>query len=168
MSRAYLLVLGDRDAIAWVLRERKMAFPATPRAEVATLAVGDRLFVYSTRGAWRNPTRDRGRIIGTASVTSTVRRLDEPIEIGGRPFLSMCDLRIDGLVPYPGGVELQPLVHRLAAFPRPEAWSIYLRRALVALPGKDADLLTRALRPMLSDPAKALPTYPSGTAATAT
>lgn len=66
MVRSYLVILGDREAIGWVLREQRMAFPATPRAEVAALASGDRLYLYATRGAWRNPTRDRGRIIATA------------------------------------------------------------------------------------------------------
>jgi len=64
MSAAYLLVLGDREAIAWVLREQRMAFPRTPRAEVAAAAPGDRLYLYSPRGAWHNPTHDRGRVIG--------------------------------------------------------------------------------------------------------
>ncbi|WP_346117279.1 hypothetical protein [Micromonospora coerulea] len=41
MSRSYLLILGDRDAIGWVFREQRMAFPATPRPEVAALAAGD-------------------------------------------------------------------------------------------------------------------------------
>jgi hypothetical protein len=83
VSRCYLLILADREAISWVLREQRMAFPATPRAEVRALAAGDRLFLYATRGAWRNPTRDRGRIIGSAHVREAVRVLDEPVTIGG-------------------------------------------------------------------------------------
>ena len=47
MSTAYLVVLGEREAIAWVLREQRMAFPRTPRAEVAALVPGDNLFLYS-------------------------------------------------------------------------------------------------------------------------
>jgi len=164
VSRAYLVILGDRDAIAWVLREQRMAFPATPRAEVAALAAGDRLFLYATRGAWRNPTRDRGRIIGTAVARTAARTLDEPVEIGGRRFVSGCELEIDGLVPYPGGLELQPLVERLAAFPKPAAWSIYLRRALLALPAEDAALLERLLAPLVTTRAAALASYPGGVA----
>lgn len=163
MNRSYLLILGERDAIAWVLREQRMAFPATRRAEVAALAVRDRLFLYATRGAWHNPTRDRGRIIGVATVVSPVRGLDQPIEIAGRSFVSGCDLSIDGVVPYPGGVELQPLVERLSAFPKPEAWSIYLRRALLTLPPADAKLLAEALCSRLIPREQALPTYPSRT-----
>ncbi|MEU6024822.1 hypothetical protein [Micromonospora sp. NPDC047134] len=156
---AYLVILGDRDAISWVLHEERMAFPATPRAEVATLAADDRLFLYATRGAWRNPTRDRGRIIGTAVARSSVRKLDEPVEIAGRTFVSGCDLRIDGLVPHPGGLELQPLVKQLAAFPKPQTWSIYLRRALLTLPAQDAQLLDSLLTPMTMARTQALGTY---------
>jgi hypothetical protein len=132
------MILGDRDAIAWVVREQRMAFPRTPRAEVAALAPGDRLYLYSTRGAWHNPTRDRGRVIGTAQVESSVRALDQPLEIAGRTFHSGCALSVQSLVPYPQGVELQPLVEKLAAFPKPDVWSIYLRRALLRLPPADA------------------------------
>ena len=156
---AYLLILGDRDAISWVLHEERMAFPATPRAEVAALASDDRLFLYATRGAWRNPTRDRGRIIGTAVARSTVRKLDTPVEIAGRTFVSGCDLRIDALVPYPGGLELQPIVEQLAAFPKPQTWSIYLRRALLALPAQDAQRIDALLTPLTTSRTQALGTY---------
>ncbi|MEU8264275.1 hypothetical protein AB0C02_27070 [Micromonospora sp. NPDC048999] len=160
MPRSFLVILGDREAISWVLHEQRMAFPATPRAEVAALAAGDRLFVYATRGAWRNPVRDRGRIIGTATARSAVRMLDAPIEIAGRTFVSSCDLRIGCLAPHPGGLELQPIVEQLSAFPKPQAWSVYLRRALLALPAPDADLLDRLLEPLMVTRAQALPTYP--------
>lgn len=164
MPRSYLVVLGHREAIGWVLREQRMAFPATPRPEVAALDIGDELFLYATRGAWLNPTRDRGRIIAIAHTVSRTRRLDEPVEIAGRAFVSGCDLRIDGLVPYPNGLELQPLVQRLDAFPKPQAWSIYLRRALLRLPEADANLLREGLAPSLVPRTAALGSYPWATA----
>lgn len=159
MSRAYLLVLGEREAIAWVLREQRMAFPATRRADIAALTNHDELFLYATRGAWGNPNRDRGRIIGHAIVASAVRALEEPLEIAGRSFHSGCRLRVDGVVPYPGGVELAPLVGQLATFPKPEAWSIYLRRTLLALHDLDAVLLRERLEPLLMPRAAVLATY---------
>jgi hypothetical protein len=167
VARAYLVILGDRDAIGWVLREQRMAFPATPRAEVAALATGDRLFLYATRGAWRNPTRDRGRIVGAATAAGPARVLDEPVEMSGRRFVSGCRLEIQGVVPYPGGLELQPMVGHMAAFPKPEAWSVYLRRALLSLPAADAALLEGALRPLLRPRREALPSYPSASRAAA-
>ncbi|MFE9870250.1 hypothetical protein ACFYON_06360 [Micromonospora sp. NPDC005686] len=164
MSRSYLLILGERDAIAWVLREQRMAFPATPRAEVAALNAGERLFLYATRSAWHNPTRDRGRIFGCATTQSAVHELDQPVEIAGRKFVSGCTLQIEGLVPYPGGIELQPMVEQLEAFPKRNAWSVYLRRALVVLPAADARLIDRRLRPLLQGHEDATPTYPGAVA----
>jgi len=84
MGRAYLLVLGDRDAIAGVLREQRMALSPRRRAGVAALAVGDRLFLCATRSAWHRPARDRGRVLGVATVASPVQVLDEPLEIAAR------------------------------------------------------------------------------------
>jgi hypothetical protein len=159
------MILGERDAIAWVLSEQRMAFPSTPRAEVKALTAGDRLFLYATRGAWHNPSRDRGRIIGTATAKSAVQLLDEPVEIAGRRFVSGCRLSVDGLVPYPGGLELGPVVGQLGAFPKPAAWSVYLRRALLRLSTTDVQLLTRELRPLLRAHKDALATYPGAISA---
>lgn len=167
MSTAYLLVLGERTAIRWVLEQERMAFPATPRTEVRALRPGDQVFLYATRGSWNNPTRDRGRIIGTATPADPVVTLDPPVEIAGRTFHSGCALSIDGVVPYPRGLELQPMVNQLEAFPKPHAWSIYLRRALLRLPEDDRALLERELRPLLVPRDQALATYPSARAGAA-
>jgi hypothetical protein len=147
VSESYLLILGDRQAIAWVLREQRMAFPARSRAEVNRLAVGDELLIYTTRGAYRNPRRDRGRVIGTATVTSAVEWLDDPVEFGGRSFPRGSDLLVESLVAWGGGVELQSLIDRLDAFPNSKAWSIQLRRPLLRLPAQDAALLRFRLAP---------------------
>ena len=165
-AESYLLILGERRAIAWVLREQRMAFPRTARAEVDALAVGDELFIYTTRGAFGNPTRDRGRVVGKAVVTSTVTQLDVPIEIAGREFPRGCDIRVESLAPWRSGVDLKALVDRLAAFPNPKAWSIYLRRPLLRLPKQDARLLGRELAPLAGPPADNIQGYldraPSG------
>ncbi|MEV4810064.1 hypothetical protein [Micromonospora avicenniae] len=85
-----------------------------------------------------------------ATAHTVARTLDEPVEIGGRRYVSGCDLGTEGLVPYPGGLELKPLIEQLSAFPKPQAWSVYLRRALQPPPDVDATLLWRALRPLLT------------------
>lgn len=64
---------------------------------------------------------------------------------GERDFPCGCDLRIDSLAPWGGGVELRLLVERLAAFPDARSWSARLRRPLLNLPEQDADLLRSAL-----------------------
>jgi hypothetical protein len=156
---SYLLILGERKAVAWVLSTRRMAFPKTPRAEVAQLKPGDELFIYTTRGAFGNPTRDRGRIIARASAASPVTELDEPVEIAGRTFPRGCSLHVESLTPFRTGVELRPLVEHLDAFPNPQAWSIYLRRPLLHLPKQDADILRNALTPLARNPSQTLNGY---------
>jgi hypothetical protein len=148
-AESYLLILGERRAIAWVLREQRMAFPRTARAEVDRLAAGDELFIYTTRGAFNNPTRDRGRVVGRAVVTSVVTEFDEPVEISGREFPRGCEIRVETLAPWRSGVDLAAFVEQLEAFPNPKAWSIYLRRPLLRLPPADARLLDHRLKPLV-------------------
>lgn len=157
----YLLILSERQAVAWVLEKERMAFPARRRAEVDRLAVGDRLVLLTTRGCWHNPTRDRTRIIGTAEVTSPVRMLDDPVTIAGRAFTQGCDLRVEQVTPYRTGVEMAPLVPELEIFPdtRPGAWAMRIRRPLVRLGSADTDLLTRRLEAVAGDPAELVPEY---------
>lgn len=157
----YLLILSEREALAWVLEKERMAFPARRRAEVDRLAVGDRLILLTTRGCWHNPTRDRTRIIGTAEVTSPVRAFDDPVTIAGRDFTRGCDLKVERVTPYRTGVEVTPLVPELEVFPDtgPGAWAVRIRRPLVRLGSADTELLTRRLEAVAGDPAELVPEY---------
>lgn len=142
----YLLVIGDREALGWVLTEQRMAFPNLQRSEVRALSPGDTLFLYTTRGCFKNPTRDRGRIIATGTATSAVTPLEEPVRIGGRTFPVGCDVAFSAAAPWEHGVELRTLVERLDAFAGAgSAWSVQLRRPLVTLSRSDATLLRRRL-----------------------
>lgn len=143
---SYLLVVGDREALGWILTERRTAFPSAGRSEVAALRPGDELFLYTTRGCFKNPTRDRGRIIGIATVASPVTPLDEPARFGDRTFPVGCRLDLGDVAPFGQGLELAPLVPRLSAFDGTgDAWSIRLRRPLVHLPDADADRIRASL-----------------------
>lgn len=157
--RTYLLVLGEREAVAWVLHQQRMAFPARWRTEVQRLEPGDELLIYTTRGCWHNPTRDRGRIIGRAYVTSPVRVLDNPVELAGRVFTSGCDIDVRTLTPYRTGVEVAPLVGRLEAFPDKAAWSSWLRRPVLELSSADATLIRDRLAEQEAPAAKQLFSY---------
>ncbi|WP_239115009.1 hypothetical protein [Planotetraspora kaengkrachanensis] len=158
---SYLLILGEREAVAWVLRESRMAFPPTSRSEVNRLKVGDDLFVLTTRGCWHNPTRDRTRAIGIAKVTSDVVAYAEPVTIAGRDFTRGCQLSLEALAPYLTGVDLVPLVPLLDAFPdkRPGAWPIRLRRPLLQITESDADLLRQNLAAVAAIPSEVVPGY---------
>lgn len=68
-------------------------------------------------------------------------------------------LEIEVLAACRDGVELAPLVTRLATFPNPEAWSAWLRRAIVPLADGDGDLLAALLVQAAAPYPDALGTY---------
>jgi hypothetical protein len=146
---AWLLVIADREALAWVLRERCMAFGRHRAREARALAPGERVFIYTTRGCFRNPTRDRGRIIADASVASRATDLDPPLELGGRAFVVACPLRIPCMTPLRAGVELAPLLPRLHSFAGAANWRGRMRHTLVSLVEADVSVISSTLRPML-------------------
>lgn len=156
---SYLLVISDHVGLAWILREQRMAFPAKRRLGVADLGRGDELFLLTTRGCYRNPTRDRTRIVGQAFVTSQVTTLDEPLELIGRTFDRACDLRLEALAPFGQGVDLLPLVESLDAFPNKKAWAMWLRRPLLSLSTSDANIVRDQVRKASDTPDLTVPGY---------
>ena len=75
--RPFLLILGDADRLAYVLREHRMAF--TPRRRIP-LTRGDIVFLYTTRGIFRNPGAGRGLIIGRAEIISDIVKFERRTE----------------------------------------------------------------------------------------
>ena len=149
MPRNYLLVIGEAAALAWVLAEQRMAFPALRRSQAMALEIGDELLVYTTRGCFHNPGRDVGRVMGLAKVTTHVRDLAKSVVFGGRRYTSGCALAIQGVAALREGVELSPLVTELHVFPDAETWGSQLRRPLVPLDDHDASLVKRHLTAFL-------------------
>ena len=117
------------------------------------------MLLYSTRGSWRNPTRDRGRVFGEAIVGSSPKRLHRPIKVAGREFEIGVDLEIQGLTSWGEGVDLSLLVPKLSMFPNKSAWSARLRNSLVDVPDVDRRLIVTRLRPLLHPPNDVLPDY---------
>lgn len=150
----YLLVLGTREGLAWVISNGRMAFSESNASRVEALKPGDRLFLYTTRGAFGNPALDRGRIIGEAEVKTPVRRRARSLEIGGRTFTHECGIHIESLARYRAGLELTPLVKELHAFPNPNRYSARLRRPLLRLPDEDARLIRRRMKALVEPPAR--------------
>jgi hypothetical protein len=163
MSRqksAFLLVLGEREALAWVLDTEQMAFTSNRSREAAALQPGDRLLLYTTRACFHNPRRDRGRVIGEATVESEVKTLERQVELSGRRFITGCRISIRRLAPARQGVEIAPLVPKLQAFPDPASWSARMRRPLVTLPHADMRLLLTKLEQVATDdPASVIDNY---------
>ena len=149
-AAAYLLILGSVEGLAWVLREKRMAFTRANASRAERLQPGNRLFLYTTRGIHGKPMRDRGLVIGEAKVASEVEEVRRPIKIGERDYTHACAIRLVSLAPYREGVELAPLIPHLEVFATKGAgWSALLRRPLLALPATDAELLTEKLAAVL-------------------
>jgi hypothetical protein len=149
---SYLLIIGDREALGWIVSSSQMAFPSVSRSEVRSLELGDELFLYTTRGAFKSPTHDRGRVIGTARVESEVAQLKHSVSFGGRNYPVGCKLKLGPLARFRGGVELAPLVPELDAFAGAgDAWPIRLRRPLLRLSERDAKRLRRELGKVVTD-----------------
>ncbi|MET9878889.1 hypothetical protein ABZZ36_30285 [Actinacidiphila glaucinigra] len=149
VSSTHLVILGDRAALSWVVTKQRMAFPQGRSALARTLEPCDEVLLYTTRGCFRNPTRDMGRVIGQATVADPVRALKEPVRFGDRSFTDGCRLDIHGLARLREGVVLRDLVPQLTVFPDPATWSVRMRRAALTLPPADADLLREQLQPLL-------------------
>ena len=136
-----------------------MAFSAHRERDARRLRPGDSLFLYTTRGCFRNPTRDRGRIAAIAHVVASARKLREPVVFGDRSFVWECPIAVEGLAPRGEGAELSRMVTRLDAFPTPSAWAATLRTSLLPLTERDSEILTTEVQPHLLPLAKARPTY---------
>jgi hypothetical protein len=142
-----------------------MAFEAHRRNDVTRLAVGDTLLLYTTRGCFHNPTRDRGRVIGNAVVTSPVEPLEQSVVVMDREFPLACTFDLVALAPRPEGVVLADLVPSLDAFPIKSAWSARMRRPLLTLPPSDAALIKQELADLVREPSSAVATYDRSLAA---
>ena len=150
--RSHLVILSERDAIAWVVARKRMAFTADrATAASAAIAKGDELFLYATRGAFHNPTRDRGRVFGRATATSDVEQLAAPVVLISRTFTHGFSLRLEVLVRPRLGVEIAELVPLLSSFPNEAGWAWKLRRPFLTLTTDDAQLLRRRLRKRNAD-----------------
>lgn len=161
-AKHYLLPIADRAPLAWILREQRTAFGEHRAREAQALEFGDELLLYTTRGCFHNPTRDRGRVIGRAEVTTPAARATPPPRFGDREYPYVVELVITGLALLREGLELSPLIPELRrTFPDPKTWSVRMRRALVPLAPADADVISWQLQPLVRTYSTALPTYDS-------
>jgi hypothetical protein len=158
---SWLVVIGDRDALWWVLSEGRMAFPVKRQWRVVSeLDAGDALYVYTTRGAFHSPTKDRGRVIATATADGPAGPLDSPFELGGRVFPLGCAITVAELAPWREGVELAPLRGSLSSLPsEPGGYAMALRTPLVRLTTGDARKLSARLQQVTRPPGEVIEGY---------
>lgn len=150
-----LLMISDREPLAWLLAEQRFALPRDRPA----LPPGARLLLYTTRGCYRNRDRDRGLVMGLASARTPTRRLNEPIRFRGRDYPFGFRLNIEGLALPHKGIDLGHMAGLLDALPDPAIWSTRLRRSPLALSARDAALILDRLQPMLRPRREVLAAY---------
>ncbi|MDR3202381.1 MAG: hypothetical protein LBT54_04535 [Bifidobacteriaceae bacterium] len=144
----HLAVLSDRVAVGWVLENQRIAFPE-PRYkhQFRRFVVDDTLYLYTTRGCFKNPAQDQGRIVGKATLTEDMVTAEHPVAFLERTMPYEAPIRVDLLAPVGEGVPLAGLADRLSCFPKPDHWAAYLRRSVVPLSQADASLIDAALAP---------------------
>ena len=148
--RPYLLILRDADGLAYALREHRVAFTSKRRIP---LTRGDIVFLYTTRGIFRNPSAGRGLIMGRAEIISDAVKFESGLRIADRVYTSGCHLTITGLVPLGEGLELRQIIDELETFhPHPKRWAFRLYSSFLQLSPKDASVIEEKLQPLLQDP----------------
>lgn len=81
-------------------------------------------------------------------MTGDLAKNPEPLVIRDRELPYEAPIVVESLTPYREGVDLGEHVEELECFPNPRAWSIYLRRSVLALSESDATLLDGLLKPI--------------------
>jgi hypothetical protein len=124
-----------------------MAFTSQRYGLASEIKPGAELFLYTSRGCFGNPTRDRGRVVGLAQARSEL--IPKRLHIGGRVFDYVQDITITGLCARGDGVELAARVSSMSTFPSATSWSAHLRKPLLRLDPVDAGRLGREVVPRL-------------------
>ena len=144
---AVLLLVSDHEPLAWVLTTNRYAIPSSRSASAPRS--GTDAFIYTTRGRFRNPGRDRGRVIGVAgSQTMRSKSIGPSSSADERP-LRRVGLRVRSLVTYGEGVDLSAHLGELDFLPDDRSWCVRLRRSVIRLPNTDVRTLRRLPKPNL-------------------
>ena len=67
---SFLLVISSREELRWILSKQRIALGPSRYKAPDALLQDDKLVCAPPRKCLRNRTRDRGRVIGTATITS--------------------------------------------------------------------------------------------------
>lgn len=144
-GRRWVWVFAEIAGLRWVAQQKQMAFPASAAVKAARMRKGDRAVLYTSRGAFHNPSRDEARLVGLATVTGPCEPVDG-LEIAGREFTWTCPITVDLLLPDRQGPRVRDLAARLDRVKRPEAWGGYFRNSPVEVNEHDWSVLVDAVR----------------------
>jgi hypothetical protein len=140
----WVWVFGEIKALDWVAEMSLMAFASHASTQMARMDRGDVAVLYVTQGARHNPTRDKSRLAGLATVLSKPTQ-DQELDIAGRSFSWSCPIRIDLLVDENSGPLVSDLVAKLDLVRQTHSWGAYFRRSPLELSKHDFDIFSAAL-----------------------
>jgi hypothetical protein len=141
----WIFVVGNREALSWVLTKQRMAF--RDRVQTEGLRSGQPVAIYASRHTWGRPNNDRSQVAAIGVLASPVQR--RPVELGGEIFPKSCRLTFDVVLPERHGLPFRPLVRRLNFIPKKggdKGWGAYLRRTVVEVDERDFGIIASALR----------------------
>lgn len=159
MVSTFLLVVSDRQGLSWILGSGKMAFSTMGRSGARNLKPEDNLILYTTRACYHNPNRNEGRVIGRATVTSTVSELGKPIIVSGKPLPYGCSIHLDSLASLGQGVSMRSAASQLEICQNTNVWGSRLRRTIVPLSDHDSNVLIELLHPFEESPDVVISSY---------
>lgn len=133
-----IFVVGSRVALEFILDNEVMAFRAAVKTELLT--EGMKFAIYTTRGAYGNPSKDRSQILALGRLVSGVT--DHPHSIGHELFPRSCQLRIEARLPWRNGLLFEPLIDELAFVGGRRRYSSVFHRTIVKVPVKDFDRIS--------------------------
>src|SRR4051812_46290499 len=105
----WLIVIGKSEALEWIIEHSRMAFRDAVRTD--EIQPGDWFALYTSRGAYGNPTKDESQLIGRGRVTSRIRR--GAVEFAGETFAKSCSVALDEILPLRNGIAFKPLIPQL-------------------------------------------------------
>jgi hypothetical protein len=141
----WVWVFGEIVALRWVVEHQRMLFADHQQRRLTTMRAGGRAVLYTSRGAFHNPTRDEARLVGLATVQAAPTPADQPVAFGDRQFTWACPISIDLLLPERTGASVRDLVPTLDLVKKPHAWSSYFRQSPVKVSEADFERMVTAL-----------------------
>ena len=141
----WVWVFGEITALHWVVEHEQMLFAEHQKRRLTPMRVGDRAVLYTTRGAFHNPTRDEARLVGLATVQASPAHQEHPVMVGDREFTWACPVSIDLLHPERTGASVRNLVPTLDLVKKPPPWSSYFRQSPIRIGRADFDRMAQAL-----------------------
>ncbi len=148
--RHWVWVFGEIKGLRWVLEDETMAFPDHAGAKVRSMSKGDEAIIYTTRGAFHNPTRDVARLGGIIEVAGEASDR-KAVEIAGREFTWTVPIRVETILPERTGPEVKPLAPKLSIVKKPEVWGQYFRSSPIEVNESDFIVMEQAIRSWVSE-----------------